>query len=126
MHCSASHVSITLADPVLKGIGEGMKRIDATISLNLQPGDLVTVHGVASLHKQPLSSGGKFGPENHLGLVMSMIQDEGGRWLANVEWLKCPRENKIGTYYNYRYATCTEWVGKVVNETLTENFSNAD
>lgn len=119
MHCSASWVPVTLADPVLEGIGESMSD---TISLNLQPGDLVTVHGVAAV----VSNGGKFGPENHLGLVMSMFQDEGGRWLANVEWLKCPRENKIGTYYNYRYATCTEWVGKVVNETLTENFSNAD
>ena len=113
MYCSAPRAPITLADPVLEGIGERMKRIDATIPLNLQTGDLVTVHGVASLHKQPLSDNGKFGPENHLGLVVSMTQDEGGRWLANVEWLKCPRENKIGTYYNYRYATCTEWIGKV-------------
>ena len=123
MHCSASWVPITLADPVLEGIGESMKRIDATISLNLQPGDLVTVHCAPGTR---IPGCGKFGPENHLGLVMSMFQDEGGRWLANVEWLKCPRENKIGTYYNYRYATCTEWVGKVGNETLTENFSNAD
>ena len=97
-----------------------MKR-SSRISLNLQTGDLVTIHGVAS-HVQH----GILGPDNHLGLVMSMFQDESERWLAKVEWLKCPRENKIGTYYNYRYATCTEWVGKVGNETLTENFSNAD
>jgi len=105
VHCSASWVPITLADPVLEGIGERM--IDA-IPLNLQTGDLVTVHGVANIHND-----GKLGVDNHLGLVMSMFQDQGGRWLANVEWLKCPRENKIGTYYNYRYATCTEWIGKV-------------
>ncbi len=93
-----------MADPVLEGIGEGMSD---RISLNLQTGDLVTVHGDSYL------SDDKLGAENHLGLVTSMFQDEGGRWLANVEWLKCPRENKIGTYYNYRYATCTEWVGKL-------------
>jgi hypothetical protein len=119
---SAPHVSITLADPILEGI---VRRMIDTIPLNLQTGDLVTVHGVASLHKQPLSGGGRFGPENHLGLVVSMFRDPRGRYLANVEWLKCPRENKIGTYYNYRYATCTEWVGKLDNETSTENFSNA-
>jgi len=94
------------------------------IPLNLQTGDLVTVYGVASLHKQSLSGGGRFGPENHLGLVVSMLSDHGID-RVNVEWIKCPRENKIGTYYNYRYATCTEWVGKLDNETSTENFSNA-
>ena len=118
MYGSASDVSITLADPVSQGTGA---RMSDRISLNLQTGDLVTIHGVSSLHND-----GKLGVGNHLGLVVSMFQDEGKRWLANVEWLKCPRENKIGTYYNYRYATCTEWVGKVGNETLTENFSNAD
>ena len=107
-----------MADPVSQGTGE---RMSDRISLNLQTGDLVTIHGVAS-HVLP----GILGPDNHLGLVMSMFQDEGGRWLAMVEWLKCPRENKIGTYYNYRYATCTEWVGKLDNETSTEIFSNAD
>ena len=90
------------------------------IPLNLQTGNLVTVHGVAKWFND-----GKLGPENYLGLVVNTFQDEGGRWLAKVEWLKCPRENKIGTYYNYRYATCTEWVGKLDNETSTENFSNA-
>ena len=122
MHRSAPFVSVTLADPILEGI---VRRMNDRIPLNLQTGDLVTVHGVASLHKQPLSGGGRFGPENHLGLVVSMFRDPRGRDLANVEWLKCPRENKIGTYYNYRYATCTEWVGKLDNETSTENFSNA-
>ena len=115
MYCSAPRVPITLADPVLEGVGESMK-----ISLNLQTGDLVTVHGDSYL------SDDKLGADNHLGLVMSMFQDESERWLAKVEWLKCPRENKTGTYYNYRYATCTEWVGKLDNENSTENFSNAD
>ena len=124
MYRPTPRVSVTLADPILAGSGVRMKR-SYSIPLTLQAGDLVTVHGVASLHKQPLSGGGRFGPENHLGLVVSMFQDEGERLLAKVEWLKCPRENKIGTYYNYRYATCTEWVGKLDNETSTEIFSNA-
>ena len=105
MYRSTPHVSVTLADPVLEGIGESMSD---RISLNLQTGDLVTVHGVSTLHNAD-----QLGADNHLGLVTSMVQDEGGRWLANVQWLKCPREVKIGTYYNYRYATCTEWVGKI-------------
>ena len=125
MHRSAPRVSVTVADPILEGIGERMKRNDR-ISLNLQTGDLVTIHGVSSMHND-----GKLGVKNHLGLVVSMFQDEGERWLADVEWLKLPqrtspRATMFGTYYNFRYATCTQWVGKVGNETLTENFSSAD
>jgi hypothetical protein len=65
------------------------------------------------------------GTDHYLGIVMSMFQDEGERWLANVQWMKHVGDYEFGTYYNYRYATCTEWVGKLDNETSTENFSNA-
>ena len=84
--------------------GESM--ID-TIPLNLQTGDLVTIIGL------PGDARSGMGTDHYLGIVVSRFQDEGGRWLANVQWSKHAGDYEFGTYYNYRYNTCTEWVGKV-------------
>ena len=78
------------------------------ISLDFQTGDLVTRDGIPGvLH---------VGPTHWLGLVTGMFQDEADRWLANVTWFRTPgaeTETSLGTYYNFRYDTCTQWVDKI-------------
>ena len=78
------------------------------ISLDLQTGDLVTHLGIPGVVNT--------GPNHWLGIVTGMFQDEAERWLANVTWFRMPliqHRSPLGTYYNFRYSTCTEWVARI-------------
>jgi len=47
--------------------------------------------------------------------VLRMYQDDEQRWLAYVWWFKRVNDEgaEYGTYYNYRYPSCSTWVAPV-------------